>query len=72
MVTCAYCEKPLVCDKCRADYTPPSEEVYQALSQPDVLLACPECGAVLICHWCKTPYDGSVQDAADATEAPQA
>ena len=67
MVTCAYCEKPLVCDKCRADYIPPSEEAYQALSRPEMLLACTECGAVLICHWCKTPYDGS---AAAATDSP--
>jgi hypothetical protein len=19
---------------------------------------CPGCGEVLVCHWCKTPYDG--------------
>jgi hypothetical protein len=65
MVECAYCEKPLICDECRADYLPPNPESYQALFQPDVLLICSACGAVLVCHWCKTPYDGGSQEEAD-------
>ena len=36
MVECAYCEKPLICDNCRAEYVPPTEDHYLALSQPDV------------------------------------
>jgi hypothetical protein len=72
MVPCAYCEQPLICDQCRAEYAPPSEDAYQALSQADVLLECTACSAVLVCHWCKTPYDGSVEDAADASDAPRA
>jgi hypothetical protein len=72
MVHCAYCEKPLRCDQCRADYAPPTEEAYQALSQADVLLACPACGAVLVCHWCKTPYDGSVEDPTGTAGSPRA
>ena len=62
MLDCAYCAKPLICDKCQAEYIPPTEDHYQALSQPDVLLDCPGCGAVLVCHWCKTPYDGLGDD----------
>ncbi len=59
MVPCAYCERPLICDGCRADYLPPSQSHYEALSRPEVPLFCPGCGAALVCHWCKTPYDGS-------------
>jgi hypothetical protein len=66
MVDCAYCEKPLVCDNCRAEYVPATEEHYRALSQPDALLTCTGCGEVLVCHWCKTPYDGSDEETTDA------
>ncbi len=55
-------DNPLTCDTCRVDYVPPTQDHYQALSHPDVLLVCPECKAVLVCHWCKTPYDGLVED----------
>ena len=58
MVLCAYCEHPLICDGCQVEYLPPSREHYEALSRSDVALACPECQQVLVCHWCKTPYDG--------------
>jgi hypothetical protein len=58
MITCAYCERALICEACGADYVPPSAEAYQALSRPDAAVGCPACGAVLVCHWCKTPYDG--------------
>ena len=66
MVKCAYCENPLICDNCQAEYVPASEEHYQALSQPDTPLACPECEEVLVCHWCKTPYDGVSEGEDDA------
>ena len=58
MIDCSYCLNPLICDSCLLEYVPPSEEHYQALSQPDIRLACPRCEVVLVCHWCKTPYDG--------------
>lgn len=67
MIACAYCEKPLTCESCRAEYVPPSEEHYRALSQPDALLTCPQCGEVLVCHWCKTPYDGVSDEETDVT-----
>ena len=67
MVDCAYCENPLIFDTYRANYTPPNQESYQALSESDVLLTCTECGAVLVCHWCKTPYDGLSENATGAT-----
>ena len=72
MVDCAYCERPLMCDVCRTPFKPPTQEEYQALFQPEVGLACPECGAVLICHWCKTTYDGLVGDKEDSDAPPQA
>jgi hypothetical protein len=71
MVPCAYCERPLTCDRCRAEYTPPSMEHYQALSRAEDLVACPECGQVLICHWCKTPYDGTSEESQE-TSSPRA
>jgi len=58
MIDCAYCEHPLICEACRAPYVPPTREHYEALSQSDVAIACPECGVTLTCHWCKTRYDG--------------
>ncbi len=57
MVKCAYCENPLVCDACEAEYAPPDVEQYDALSQRDAVVYCPACEAVLVCHWCKTPYE---------------
>lgn len=66
MVDCAYCEKPLICESCGAEYLPPTLEHYVALSERDSLLDCPACGSVLICHWCKTPYDGTVEDEEDS------
>jgi hypothetical protein len=62
MIECAYCEKPLICDTCGAEYLAPSEDDYRALSQPEVVVNCPGCGEVLVCHWCKTPYDGVADD----------
>ena len=58
MIRCAYCDRPLLCEACGAEYLPPTEEHYRALSQPDMLLTCQACGEVLVCHWCKTPYGG--------------
>jgi len=62
VVPCAYCDRPLVCDGCQAGYLPPTQEHYEALSRPEVPVTCPGCGAVLVCHWCKTPYDGEGSD----------
>ncbi len=58
MVPCAYCDRPLTCAACRAEYAPRSQAHYEALSRPEVPVECPGCGAVLVCHWCRTPYDG--------------
>jgi hypothetical protein len=67
MTACAYCERPLICEACGTEYLPPSQEHYEALSQRDRALDCPACGKVLICHWCKTAYDGlDQQDEGDA------
>jgi hypothetical protein len=58
MVACAYCEHALTCDTCQAEYRPPSQSHYEALSRPEEIIVCPECEQVLVCRWCKTPYDG--------------
>ncbi|WP_422931323.1 hypothetical protein [Singulisphaera sp. PoT] len=65
MVDCAYCERPLICEACGASYVPPSEAHYQALSRPEVPIHCHACEAILVCHWCKTPYDGLAEGGAD-------
>jgi hypothetical protein len=65
MIPCAYCERPLVCDACRAEYNPPSPEVYESLSRPEVAVSCEDCAAPLVCHWCKTPYDGGAGEGSD-------
>ena len=59
MLTCTYCERPLICDGCQTEYLPAGREAYEALSQPDTPIICPVCETVLVCRWCKTPYDGS-------------
>ena len=65
MVACAYCEHPLICDNCQAEYLPPSQEHYEALSRREDAVTCPECNRVLTCHWCKTPYDGALDEDGD-------
>lgn len=58
MVPCAYCGQPLICAGCQAGYHPADQEQYQALFLAESPVACPECEGLLVCHWCKTPYDG--------------
>ncbi len=57
MIDCAFCERPLICESCRTPYKPPTQEHYAALSQMDAAVECPECGLLLVCHWCKASYD---------------
>lgn len=65
MVDCAYCEHPLICDRCETSYTPLTPEHYEALSRPELTIECTECGEVLVCHWCKTAYDGNEDESND-------
>ena len=67
MVPCAYCERPLICESCGADYEPPDEESYARLGQTEETVICPKCEEVLVCKWCKTEYDGP--DAGDEGKA---
>jgi hypothetical protein len=69
MISCAYCDHELICDTCQVEYRPPSQEHYEALSHGEDVILCPDCERVLVCHWCKTPYDGTVGD--EATDRPQ-
>jgi hypothetical protein len=39
-------------------YAPESQEAYEAFMRAELPVTCPECEETLICHWCKTPYDG--------------
>ncbi len=57
-MTCVYCDRPLDCLACGEVYHPPSQAHYEAMSRPEVPLACSSCGASLVCRWCRTPYDG--------------
>ena len=58
MIPCVYCDRPLDCLACRENYRPPGQAQYDALSRPEVPLSCSACGTPLVCHWCRTPYDG--------------
>lgn len=60
MLPCAFCERPLECDRCGLAYNPANPEDYLKLSRPEEPVACPGCGELLVCKWCKTPYDGDV------------
>jgi RNase P subunit RPR2 len=71
MIDCAYCDHPLICEGCGAPYVPPSPEHYQALSQPDVAIACTECGVILVCHWCKYRYDGLEGEEDEGSDSPR-
>jgi hypothetical protein len=55
---CAYCEQPLVCDACGAAFEPADAAQYEAVGSGEEAVSCPTCEALLVCHWCKTPYDG--------------
>jgi hypothetical protein len=72
MVACAYCERPLTCDGCGAEYAPAGPEAYESLSEPEAAIVCPGCEKVLVCHWCKTPYDGRPAGDDDQAGAPAA
>ena len=64
---CAFCERPLICDGCGIEYQPADLEQYRARSMGEAQVLCRGCGQPLVCHWCKTPYDGSTD--ADEGEA---
>jgi hypothetical protein len=72
MFSCAYCEHPLTCDSCQAEYLPPSQQQYEALSRGEDVITCPTCQQVLVCHWCKTPYDGTTEAGTDEEPGPSA
>ena len=59
---CSYCDRPLICRSCGLEFEPRDQAEYEALSRPEVPLICTGCDAVVVCHWCKTPYDGQVEE----------
>ncbi len=61
-MNCASCERPLDCDACARPYNPEGLEQYLALSRPEVPIVCPACGKILVCRYCKFPYDGVVDE----------
>lgn len=68
MIDCANCDRPLICESCRTPYRPPTRECYEALSHLDVAVGCPECGMILVCHWCKVSYHGLAENNLGRTE----
>jgi hypothetical protein len=65
MIDCTFCERPLICDRCQAQYAPATLAEYKALSRSELSVKCSSCKSVLICRWCKTPYDGFVDGEAE-------
>lgn len=63
---CVFCDRPLTCESCGAEFEPRDREHYEALSRPEVPVVCPGCEEILICHWCKTPYDGGAGESDDS------
>ncbi len=62
MIPCTSCERPLTCDACGVLYEPESPDAYAALSRIEVPVLCKGCGRMLVCRWCKLPYDGRLDD----------
>jgi hypothetical protein len=62
MIACVYCQNPLICEACQTEYAPPTREAYEALMRIEVPVICPECEAIVVCHWCKTAYNGSGEE----------
>ena len=58
---CAYCENPLICEDCGVTFLTNTPESYEAISRCEEAIFCPNCEALLTCHWCKTPYDGETE-----------
>jgi len=58
---CAFCENPLICEACGAEFVATTPELYDAISRCDETVPCPACEALLVCHWCKTPYGADPQ-----------
>jgi hypothetical protein len=59
---CAYCENLLVCEACGAEFVAATPEAYEAVVTCNEAVICPACETMLVCHWCKTPYDGQAED----------
>ncbi|GIW86635.1 MAG: hypothetical protein KatS3mg108_0959 [Isosphaeraceae bacterium] len=64
---CAYCERPLMCAQCGAEYVPPTPEAYAAVQACDVAVACPTCEEILVCRWCGSVYDGTCEPGDEPT-----
>ncbi len=57
-MVCNSCQEVLICESCQTEYAPRSQEAYEALMRPELPVYCPECEAIVVCHWCKMVYDG--------------
>lgn len=55
---CVYCENPLLCETCDTEFEPVTQEQYEALTRREVPVFCAVCEQILVCRWCKFPYDG--------------
>lgn len=61
-MTCVHCDRPLLCKACEVEYEPRTQEQYEAISRIEVPVICTDCEEILVCYWCKTAYDGQVDD----------
>lgn len=57
-MNCVSCDRPLICDACDAPFAAADAEQYHRLHTAELPVHCPACQALLVCHWCGTPYDG--------------
>ena len=59
---CVYCDRPLLCESCDVEFEPTTREQYEAMTRREVPVICPTCEAIIVCRWCKFPYDGDPTD----------
>jgi hypothetical protein len=55
-VKCSFCERPLVCKACGADFEPPDARAHRAVYQADTVVPCATCERTLVCKWCSFVY----------------
>lgn len=65
---CAFCDSPLVCDRCGAEYEPNTPEEYEAIQSREQLVFCRHCEQPLACVWCKTAYEPVADDVEDVPD----
>jgi hypothetical protein len=65
---CCFCDEPLRCKACGADYEPPSARAHEALYEPETAILCPACRRLLVCRSCRFAYGEPTDDDEGADE----